>query len=165
MAHEPSDPPSKQLDVKVQKASRGWPAKPTSSPIEQIPAEQPSKVGLPSNLPTKQTSEAGLPTKPPTEQPSKVGYRPNHLSSNPARRGCRPTCTPSNLARRQSALGRTPLLKGRADLVPSSHVGTMEHHQTMPRPCKRHRRVSIKHNARYVSSLTSGTGQPQPQGP
>jgi hypothetical protein len=35
----------------------------------------------------------------------------------------------------------------------------------MPRPWKQYQRVSIKHDARYVSPLTSGTGQHQPQGP
>jgi hypothetical protein len=39
-AHEPGGPPAKQLGVKVQKASRGQPTKPTSSPTEQISTRQ-----------------------------------------------------------------------------------------------------------------------------
>jgi hypothetical protein len=77
MAHEPGDPPAKQLDVKVQKASRGWPTKPTSSPTEQIPAEQPSEAGLPTKPPTEQPSQVGLSTKALIEQPSEAGLPTN----------------------------------------------------------------------------------------
>jgi hypothetical protein len=97
--------------------------------------------------------------------PTRRGYRLTCLPSNLARWGCRPTCPLSNLARQQPTIRRTPLLKGRADLVLLSHVGTMGHHLAMPRPWKRYRRVSIKHDARYVSPLTSGIGQPWPPGP
>jgi hypothetical protein len=87
MAHKPGDPPAKQLIVKVQKASRGWVTKPTSSPTEQIPAEQPGEVGLPSNLPAEQPSEAGLPTKPPVEQPSQVGLLTKPPVEQPSKAG------------------------------------------------------------------------------
>jgi hypothetical protein len=80
--------------------------------------------------------------------------------SIPVRRGCRANHPPSNPTRRQPALGRTPLLKGRADLVPSSYGCTMGHHQAMPRPGKWYRKVSIKHDARYVSPLTNGIDNP-----
>jgi hypothetical protein len=55
------------------------------------------------------------------------------------------------------------LLKGRADLVLSSHVGTMGvgHYRATSRPWKRYRRLSSKHDTRYVSPLNSGIGQPQ----
>jgi hypothetical protein len=94
MAHEPGDPPTKQLGGKVQRANRGQPAKPTSPPAEQIFAEHPSEAELPSNLVRRgclatQRGEA-------INQPS--GAR---LLTNPTRRGCRPSCPSSNLERRQ----------------------------------------------------------------
>jgi hypothetical protein len=105
-----------------------------------LSADQPSEAGLPINLHVEQPSEAGLPTNLPAEQPIEAGLSTN-LPAEPA-------------------LRRTPLLKGRADLVLSSHISMMGHHRAMPRPWKRYQSVSIKHNARYVSPLTSGTRQP-----
>jgi hypothetical protein len=60
MAHKLGGLSAKRLGVKVQKASWGRLAKPTSPPTEQIHAEQPGKAGLSSNLPAEQPDEAGL---------------------------------------------------------------------------------------------------------
>jgi hypothetical protein len=87
-----------------------------------------------------------------TDQPACRAIQRGSVVDKP---GCRVT------QQGQLALRRTPLLKGRADLVLSSHVDAMGHHRAMPRPWKPFQRVPIKHDARYVSSLSSGTGQHQ----
>jgi hypothetical protein len=99
-----------------------------------LPNEQPSEVGWPTNLPADQPSEAGLPTNLPTEQPNKmtVGSQVNTTTGG----------------------------KSRSSTINPWWRDGIDHHQAMSRSWKRYRRVSIKHNARYVSPLTSGSDNP-----
>jgi hypothetical protein len=105
--HESSDPPAKHLGVRVQKASWGRLAKPTSSPPNQYPSSNPASWLLTKPL-AEQPNESRLLTKPLAEQSSEA--RP-----------------PSNPARRQLTLRK-------ANLVLSSHVDAMRHYQAMLRP-------------------------------
>lgn len=119
-------PPAKLFSGKAQKSIRGRPTKSTG-PIEQMSAEQPSKVRLPTNLTVEQPSESGP-------------------LSNSTRRS-----TNQSIEQRSKTIAK----KNRCNTAkPHRHDGTSP---AMLGLWKRYRGVSIKHDDIYVSLLTCGT--------
>jgi hypothetical protein len=157
MAHQ-TDHPARQI-LPSNPARRDYrPTYPPSNPTRRgCRATSVARRGCRPTCPPRNPARRGCRPTCPSSNPSRWACRPTYPSSNPSMQGCRPTSPPSNPSRRQPTLGRTPLLKIRVDLVPSSHVGTMGHHRAMPKPWKRYQRI--------LSSTTLDTYPCCPVGP
>jgi hypothetical protein len=136
-----------------------WTGRPTCQAAQREGLKGLPRTACQADQPTHQTNtsratQRGKATEQPVHRETQQGRTSYNLL---AEQHSEATEQPAHRATQQD----DNLLKGRDVPVLSSHVGTMRHYRATFRPWKRYGRVSIKHHARYVPSLTSGTRRPQ----